>query len=164
MKRDRRIISISRRTDIPAFYTEWLMTRIRDGAAGYVNPFGRSKHSVSLRPEDVLFIVFWSKNYKSLIPHLDELDERGYKFYFHFTITHPNTCCGGSILSFSLPSPPLPKSVRLSPRSRHRSKGRPNDAHSAMWISMEKCSATSNVFTPRQASASALTPDTVMRF
>ncbi len=87
MKRDRRIISISRRTDIPAFYTEWLMTRIRDGAAGYVNPFGRSKHSVSLRPEDVLFIVFWSKNYKSLIPHLDELDERGYKFYFHFTIT-----------------------------------------------------------------------------
>jgi hypothetical protein len=82
-----RIISISRRTDIPAFYLEWLMARIREGAAGYLNPFGGRKFAVSLRPEDVLFIAFWSKNYQALIHHLDELDERGYKFYFQFTIT-----------------------------------------------------------------------------
>ncbi len=81
------IISISRRTDIPAFYSEWLMGRIRDGVAGYVNPIGGNKLTVSLDPEDVLFIVFWSKNYKPLMGHLDELDRRGYKFYFQFTIT-----------------------------------------------------------------------------
>jgi hypothetical protein len=87
MERDKKIISVSRRTDIPAFYPDWLMARIRDGAAGYLNPFGGRKFTVSLRPEDVLFIVFWSKNYKPLIRHLDELDERGFKFCFHFTIT-----------------------------------------------------------------------------
>ncbi len=81
------IISISRRTDIPAFYSDWLMHRLRRGRAGYLNPFGGKKCAVSLLPEDVLFIVFWSKNYQPLLQHLDELDRMGYKFYFHFSIT-----------------------------------------------------------------------------
>ncbi|MFA6450291.1 MAG: DUF1848 domain-containing protein [bacterium] len=81
------IISASRRTDIPAFYGDWFMNRIREGAAGFVNPFGGQRYNVSLRPEDVIFIVFWSKNFEPFLKHLDELDERGYKFYFQFTIT-----------------------------------------------------------------------------
>ncbi len=81
------IISCSRRTDIPAFYSEWLMQRLRAGSAAYPNPFSRQVHSVSLRPEDVHSIVFWSKHYAPLLPHLDELDERGYRYYFHYTIT-----------------------------------------------------------------------------
>jgi len=53
----------------------------------WVNPFSNVVHLVSLRPEDVMAIVFWSKNYLPLAPHLDELDASGYKMLFHFTIT-----------------------------------------------------------------------------
>lgn len=81
------IISASRRTDIPAFYMPWLMNRLRAGYVRYPNPFSGEVYSVSLRPEDVHSIVFWSKGYRPLLPHLDELKERGYHFYFHYTIT-----------------------------------------------------------------------------
>lgn len=81
------IISASRRTDIPAFYPEWFMGRIGQGFAVYRNPFGGQEHRVSLLPEDVHSIVFWSKNYDPLLSHLPELEKRGYDFCFHFTIT-----------------------------------------------------------------------------
>lgn len=81
------IISASRRTDIPAFYMTWFMNRLRAGSADYPNPFGGQMCTVSLRPEDVHSIVFWSKYYRQLLPHLDELDRRGYRFYCHYTIT-----------------------------------------------------------------------------
>ena len=81
------IISASRRTDIPAFYSDWFMNRIREGYAQWMNPFSKAMYRVSLKPEDVSAIVFWSKNYLPLLPHLNELDRRGYRMIFHFTIT-----------------------------------------------------------------------------
>ncbi|MFQ6111356.1 MAG: DUF1848 domain-containing protein [Nitrospinota bacterium] len=81
------IVSASRRTDIPAHYPEWFMGRVREGLAGYRNPFSGAEHEVSLRPEDVRCFVFWSKNFEPFEPHLKELEERGYNFYFLFTIT-----------------------------------------------------------------------------
>lgn len=81
------IVSVSRRTDIPAFYADWFMRRVREGYVRYLNPFGGQEHEVSLQPEDVHAFVFWSKDYGPLIKHLPELEERGYDFYFHFTIT-----------------------------------------------------------------------------
>jgi hypothetical protein len=81
-----KVISVSRRTDIPAFYSEWFMNRIRDGYVRWVNPFSRLVHRISLRPEDVMAFVLWSKNYARLLPHLDELDACGYRMLFHFTI------------------------------------------------------------------------------
>jgi hypothetical protein len=95
------IISASRRTDIPAFYAEWFMNRIR---AGYVltrNPFNAKQvRTVSLAPEDVDAIVFWTRNPRQLLPHLQELDALGYRYYFQFTITgYPR------ILESSVPRP-----------------------------------------------------------
>ncbi|MFN3467495.1 MAG: DUF1848 family protein, partial [Candidatus Brocadiales bacterium] len=81
------IISASRRTDIPAFYSEWFMNRVREGRARYANPFSGQVYEVSLRPEDVHSIVFWSKNPQPLEPHLPQLEAMGYDFIFHFTIT-----------------------------------------------------------------------------
>jgi hypothetical protein len=49
----KRIISVSRRTDVPAFYGDWFMGRIEEGFAGVVNPFGGQRYIVSLKPEDV---------------------------------------------------------------------------------------------------------------
>ena len=81
------IVSVSRRTDIPAFYTEWFMQRIRKQYCTTVNPFNRNQISVvSLRPEDVDVMVFWTKNANPLLPHLHELDALGYRYYFQYTI------------------------------------------------------------------------------
>lgn len=81
------IISASRRTDIPAFYMPWLMQRLREGYVCYPHPYGGGWRRVSLRPEDVHSIVFWSKDYRPLLQHLDALEALGYRFYFHYTIT-----------------------------------------------------------------------------
>jgi hypothetical protein len=81
------IISASRRTDIPAFHSEWFMRRIREGWVEYRNPFGGATHRVSLLPQDVRAIVFWTRASSPMHPHLDELDAMSYHYYFHFTIT-----------------------------------------------------------------------------
>ncbi len=81
------IISASRRTDIPAFYTEWFMNRIRSGFCIVPNPFNARQIShISLKPEDVDAIVFWTRNPRPLFPYLTELDERGYRYYFLYTL------------------------------------------------------------------------------
>lgn len=81
------VISASRRTDIPAFYTQWFMERIRAGWVDVASPFGGRHYHVSLKPEDVHSIVFWSKDYRHLLPHLTELEQRDFRLFFHFTIT-----------------------------------------------------------------------------
>ncbi len=82
------IVSASRRTDLPAFYTEWLMGRIRAGWCTVTNPYNpKQVRPLSLRPQDVEAMVFWSKNPKPLVPHLAELENRGLRYYFQFTIT-----------------------------------------------------------------------------
>ena len=81
------IISASRRTDIPAFYAEWIVRRLKEGYCTVPNPLDRNQVArVSLKPEDVDAIVFWTRNPRPLMPYLDELDSRGYKYYFQFTI------------------------------------------------------------------------------
>lgn len=81
------IISASRRTDIPAFYADWFMSRVREGYFHRVNPFNSNQVSgFSLKPEDVDAICFWTKNPRPLMKHLDELDNRGLNYYFQFTL------------------------------------------------------------------------------
>ncbi len=82
------IISASRRTDIPAFYSTWFINRLRAGFVLVPNPFNPGQvRRVSLAPRDVDAIVFWTRNAAPLLPHLAELDARGYRYYFHYTIT-----------------------------------------------------------------------------
>lgn len=81
------IISASRRTDIPAFYARWFVNRIRAGYCSVPNPFNRQQVAeISLAPGDVDVIVFWTRNPRPLFPCLTELDERGYRYYFQFTL------------------------------------------------------------------------------
>jgi len=83
----RQIISVSRRTDIPAFYADWFINRIRQGYCTVVNPFNANQISyVSLKPEDVQAFVFWTRNPKPLMQFLPELDKLGYKYYFQYTL------------------------------------------------------------------------------
>ncbi|MCG6881089.1 MAG: DUF1848 domain-containing protein [Deltaproteobacteria bacterium] len=83
------IISASRRTDIPAFYAKWFVNRLREGYCTVPNPFNPKQISrISLRPEDVDVIVFWTRYPDPLVPFLNELDDRGYRYYFLYTLMH----------------------------------------------------------------------------
>ncbi len=82
------IISASRRTDIPAFYSEWFINRIRAGLLCTRNPFNAHQiKKVSLSPKDVEVIVFWTRNPQPLMLHLAELQNMGHNSCFLFTIT-----------------------------------------------------------------------------
>jgi hypothetical protein len=82
------IISASRRTDIPAFYSNWFMNRVRDGFVLVRNPlFKKIVTKVILDPEKVDAIVFWTKNPQLMLEKLPELDNRGFFYYFLFTVT-----------------------------------------------------------------------------
>jgi hypothetical protein len=83
----KKIISVSRRTDIPAFYGQWFMQRLAEGFAGVVHPFGGQKYIVSLKPQDVVCFVFWSKNFTHFLENLRKMETMGYKFYFNYTLT-----------------------------------------------------------------------------
>jgi hypothetical protein len=64
-----------------------MVRRLKEGYCTVPNPFDRNQVSrISLRPEDVDAIVFWTRNPRPLMPYLDELDSRGYHYYFQFTI------------------------------------------------------------------------------
>lgn len=80
------IISASRRTDIPAFYSDWLFNRVKDGYVMVRNPMNFHQISkISLSPEVVDGIVFWTKNPAPMIEKLRFLSS--YTYYFQFTIT-----------------------------------------------------------------------------
>ena len=82
------IISASRRTDIPAFYSDWFMNRIKAGFVMTRNPFNSKQiRQISLLPADVDVIVFWTRNAFPMLKHLNLLDEMGYRYYFQYTIT-----------------------------------------------------------------------------
>ena len=79
------IISASRRTDIPAYYSDWFFNRIKEGCVIVRNPMNyRQISKISLSPEVVDVIVFWTKNPAPMIDRLEELRE--YKYCFQFTL------------------------------------------------------------------------------
>ena len=82
------VVSASRRTDIPAFHAEWFMRRVREKYALVRSPFGGGLHEVSLAPQDVTAVVFWTKNAAPLVPHLKELHEAGHCFTFLYTVNN----------------------------------------------------------------------------
>ncbi|MCI5868980.1 MAG: DUF1848 domain-containing protein [Dorea sp.] len=82
------IISASRRTDIPALYPQWFLNRLKAGEVLVPNPYNRKKVSrISLSPDTVDCIAFWTKNPEPILPFLKEIDEMGYQYYFQMTIT-----------------------------------------------------------------------------
>lgn len=80
------ILSVSRRTDIPNYYSEWFFNRIKEGFVYVRNPMNPHQVSrIDLSPEVVDCIVFWTKNPEPMMGRLDEL--YAYNYYFQFTLT-----------------------------------------------------------------------------
>lgn len=81
------IISVSRRSDIPAFYTPWILERLRQEHCLVPNPFSPQRVArVSLAPADVDCLVFWTRFPHPLVPYLADM-ERRYKSVFFVTLT-----------------------------------------------------------------------------
>lgn len=82
------IISASRRTDIPAYYSKWFINRIKDGYAMIPNPRNPNRLArVELSSDKVDCIVFWTKNPLPMFDKLPFLNEMGYQYYFEFSVT-----------------------------------------------------------------------------
>ncbi len=80
------ILSVSRRTDVPAYYSEWFINRIKEGFLCVRNPMNPHQVSrIELSPEVVDCIVFWTKNPLPMFHRLKELKD--YTYYFQFTLT-----------------------------------------------------------------------------
>ena len=80
------IISASRRTDVPAYYCEWFINRIKAGYVFVRNPRNpRHVSKINLSPDAILGIVFWTKNPRKMMGFLPELAD--YMYYFQFTLT-----------------------------------------------------------------------------
>lgn len=79
------IISASRRTDIPAYYSQWMFKRLKDEYVLVRNPMNiHQVGKINLSPDVVDGIVF-DKNPVPMLSHLSELDK--YNYYFQFTLT-----------------------------------------------------------------------------
>lgn len=81
------ILSVSRKTDIPTFFSEWFFNRLDAGEVLYrSNPYNPNAVTRAIfRKQDIDCIVFWTKNPIPMLKNLNRLD--GYQYYFQFTLT-----------------------------------------------------------------------------
>ncbi len=79
------IISASRRTDIPAFHSDWFINRLKEGFCIVRHSVRSNKlHKVPLRPEIVDCIAFRTKNPAPMMDRLHSLED--YKYFFNITM------------------------------------------------------------------------------
>jgi len=82
------IISASRRTDIPAYYGEWFLSRLKTGWCRVPNPFNRKQVAeISLASSDVDAFVFWTRDPRPFTRCFENLDRRGDPYVVLFTLT-----------------------------------------------------------------------------
>ena len=104
------ILSVSRRTDVPNYYSDWFVNRIKEGFLYVRNPMNAHQISrIDLSPDVVDCIVFWTKNPANMMEKLECLKD--YVYYFQFTLTGY-----GKDIEPNLPNDPLPS---------HTSSGEP---------------------------------------
>lgn len=80
------ILSVSRRTDIPQYYSDWFFNRMKEVFLYVKNPMNSHQVSrIELSPDLVDLVVFWTKNPEPMMKRIDELGEIPY--YIQFTLT-----------------------------------------------------------------------------
>ena len=87
------IISCSRRTDVPAFLMDWVLSRINDGYVDVVNPFDKNQISrISLNSENARVWIWWSKNFENWISKYKSNRKifNEYHHFFNFTLNSPS--------------------------------------------------------------------------
>lgn len=86
-EKQKNIISISRKGDIPTFQYDWLQDCLKNKQVILSNPrFPEKKSIVDLSPDNIHALVLWSKNFKNVLDRPELLDL--YNLYFQYTITN----------------------------------------------------------------------------
>ncbi len=81
------ILSAGMRTDIPAFYSEWFMNRVKEGYVYVRNPYYKSQVTKYIISPDVIdLLCFGTKNPHPMLKYIDEL-KQNYKMLWYITIT-----------------------------------------------------------------------------
>ena len=81
------IINTGGRTDTVQYYSDWLLNRFREGYVLVRNPMYPQKvSSYELTPEKVDCVVFCSKDYSPILPHLSGITDK-FNTYCYYTIT-----------------------------------------------------------------------------
>lgn len=84
------ILSVSRRTDVPSYYSEWFFNRLEEGFVCVRNPMNIHRVSrIEINKDVIDGIVFWTKNPKPMLPYLEKLND--YPYYFQFTLNPYST-------------------------------------------------------------------------
>lgn len=78
------IISASRATDIPAFYSDWFIDNFKKGYIKWKNPFNGTESYISFH--NTRLVVFWSKNPEPIIDKLKYFDKKNINYYFLITL------------------------------------------------------------------------------
>lgn len=81
------ILNTGARTDTVQYFSEWLLKRFQEGFVYTRNPlFPNKVTKYELSPDKIDLVLFCSKNYKPILPRLQEITSQ-YRTYFHYTIT-----------------------------------------------------------------------------
>lgn len=81
------ILSIDFRTDIPAFYSEWLINRFNEGFVMFRNPASPNMvHKIILDNKHIEGIMWCSKDYLPILHDLKNITDK-FPSIFHYTIT-----------------------------------------------------------------------------
>ncbi len=79
-------IQTAMRTDIPAFYSQWLLNRLYEGYVLVRNPYAfQSVTRYRLSPDVVDLFAFCTKNPATMLGHMEALKDYGQ--YWFVTIT-----------------------------------------------------------------------------
>ncbi len=99
-KQVKTVISASRRTDMPAFFYEWLQEALSKEAVEVPNPmFSNKTYAVDLNPSNVHSIVLWSKNFKNVLVNPIHLEK--YNLYFQYTINSYSKFLEPNVLDYN---------------------------------------------------------------
>jgi len=78
------IISASRSTDIPTFYSDWFINRWEASYLKWINPFNGKPLYVTFK--NTRLVVFWTKNPKPMFKYLDYMDKNIPNYYFQYSL------------------------------------------------------------------------------
>ena len=81
------IINASKRCDIPAYFSEWMINRLKTRKVATKNPYSNVITEYDLN-HDNDFIIFWSKNPIPMIDKLTEIQDMGYQSYWQYTLNN----------------------------------------------------------------------------
>lgn len=84
---NRPVLSASYKTDIPAFYGDWFVNRLKAGHVVVPNAWNNRPFTVDLRPGSLSGLVLWTRNFRPFLHHMPTVDALGLPTVIQYTIT-----------------------------------------------------------------------------